>query len=219
MVLQQQHGLVESVPGRKFQFCGGSLCLDFTNTVGGHRRGRAREFLGSIGELLSWCEQAGLISKTEAAALFKRSANHPEEAATVLARALGLREAIYEIFEAVTLDKRPPETALKGLNQELSRTSASIAVTSEGKSYGLQWQGVGEALDGALGPIARSAADLLTSNHLHSHVSQCNGDNCGWLFLDVSRNHSRRWCDMRDCGNRAKVRRHRQKLSKEQKAG
>jgi len=211
----QQHGATEPVPGRKFQFCGGALCLDFTNTVGGHRRGTAREFIGSIGDFLSWSEQAGLIGKGEAASLMKKAASHPEEAATVLARALGLREAIYEIFEAATLDKRPPEAALKGLNEELSRISARMAVASEGRGFALRWQGVGAALDGVLGPIARSAADLLTSDHLLGHVSQCNGVNCGWLFLDVSRNHSRRWCDMRDCGNRAKVRRHRLKLSKD----
>ncbi|HEV2391667.1 MAG TPA: CGNR zinc finger domain-containing protein [Verrucomicrobiae bacterium] len=39
----------------------------------------------------------------------------------------------------------------------------------------------------------------------------CQGDTCGWLFVDSSKNHSRRWCDMRDCGNRAKARRHRAK--------
>ena len=214
-----QHPTAEPMPSRKFQFCGGALCLDFTNTVGGHRRGTAREFIGSIAEFLLWSEQAGLISKAEAAALVKSAASHPEDSATILARALGLREAIYEIFEAATLDKHPPEAALKGLNEELLRTSARMAVSSKGHGFELRWQGVGANLDGALGPIARSAADLLTSDHLLHHVSQCNGDNCGWLFLDISRNHSRRWCDMRDCGNRAKVRRHRLKLSQENKPG
>jgi len=50
---------------------------------------------------------------------------------------------------------------------------------------------------------------LLTDPHTLAHVQMCNGDNCGWLFIDSSKNHSRRWCDMRDCGNRAKIRRHR----------
>jgi predicted RNA-binding Zn ribbon-like protein len=214
-----QHGISEFVPSRKYRFCGGALSLNFTNTVGGHRRGTAREHMGSVVDYLSWSEQVGLISKSEAAALFKRATHHPEESATVLARALGLREAIYEIFEAVMLEKRPPEFAIKCLNEELARTSANLAIASEGKAFALNWRRVGETLDGALGPIARSAADLLTSDHLVSHVSQCGGDNCGWLFLDISRNHSRRWCDMRDCGNRAKVRRHRQKLSTEKGPG
>jgi len=56
---------------------------------------------------------------------------------------------------------------------------------------------------------------LLTSSQRLNQVRQCRGDNCGWLFVDGSKNHSRRWCDMRDCGNRAKVRRHRLKQRRE----
>jgi predicted RNA-binding Zn ribbon-like protein len=57
-----------------------------------------------------------------------------------------------------------------------------------------------------LAPIVKSAADLLLSDML-DRVKQCEGDPCGWLFLDTSRNRSRRWCSMEDCGNRAKARR------------
>ncbi len=64
------------------------------------------------------------------------------------------------------------------------------------------------ALDLVLWSVSRSAAELLTSGEL-STLRQCGGEECGWLFLDPSRNHSRQWCDMRDCGNRAKVRRFR----------
>ena len=62
-------------------------------------------------------------------------------------------------------------------------------------------------LDQMLWPIIRSAAELLTSDKL-DRVCECPGENCGWLFIDMSRNRSRRWCDMKDCGNRAKARRH-----------
>src|SRR5713226_8045633 len=150
MVMQQS--TPAPVPGRKFQFVGGALCLDFTNTVGGHRRGTAREFIGSFGEWLSWNQQAGLIGSGEAAALMKTAASHPEEAATVLARALGLREVIYTIFEAFALDKRPADPAVEGLNEELARASGKMAVASEGKDFVLRWQGTGDSLSGALGP-------------------------------------------------------------------
>ncbi len=39
-------------------------------------------------------------------------------------------------------------------------------------------------------------------------VRRCGGANCDWLFMHNSRNHSRRWCDMGSCGNRAKARRY-----------
>jgi predicted RNA-binding Zn ribbon-like protein len=54
--------------------------------------------------------------------------------------------------------------------------------------------------------LARSAADLLTSEQ-HAYVRQCASEECTWLFIDRSKNHSRRWCDMGDCGNREKARR------------
>jgi predicted RNA-binding Zn ribbon-like protein len=68
------------------------------------------------------------------------------------------------------------------------------------------WDKQSDALDRMLWPVARSAADLLTSDHLN-RVHQCGGKDCTWLFVDTSRNHSRQWCDMGDCGNRAKARR------------
>src|SRR5258708_40278760 len=84
--------MYDALPERKFQFVAGALCLDYTNTVGGHRRGTAREFVGSFAEYASWCEQAGLLERGGAAALSRLASRHPAEVATVLARALGLRE-------------------------------------------------------------------------------------------------------------------------------
>jgi predicted RNA-binding Zn ribbon-like protein len=57
--------------------------------------------------------------------------------------------------------------------------------------------------------VARSAAELLQSEEL-GRVRRCDGEDCRWLFLDTSRSRNRRWCDMADCGNTAKVRRYRQ---------
>jgi predicted RNA-binding Zn ribbon-like protein len=77
---------------------------------------------------------------------------------------------------------------------------------------GLRWQsaGVGEHLESVLWPVARAASALLTSADL-SRLRECGGRGCGWLFLDRSRNHSRQWCRMEDCGNVSKVRRFRQR--------
>jgi predicted RNA-binding Zn ribbon-like protein len=165
-------------------------------------------------ELARWAEQAGLASAAVAEALRQKAVLVPVEAAAVLARALELREAIFRIFLALAHDRSPAEHDLEILNGELQQGLHRLRVGRHGKEFEWRWTGDNSQLDHFLAPIARSAAELLISGHWRGHVCQCEGDNCGWLFVDSSKNHSRRWCDMRDCGNRAKVRRHRQRLKK-----
>ena len=205
------HSLCDAPPVKRFRLVGGALCLDFCNTVGGKRGATTRENLNSYRDFISWCEQTGTVQKSEAEALVRKAACSGAEARRVLNRALELREAIYRIFAAVAEDKTPPAKDLSRLNAELALGLKRLRVSSGKDGFVWGWASEDEAVDQPLGPIARSAADLLTSAELLADVHRCQGDNCGWLFADSSRNHSRRWCDMRDCGNRAKVRRHRLK--------
>lgn len=204
---------IDSPTAKKYQLVGGALCLDFCNTVGGKREGIARENLHSYEHFLSWCEQVHLVSKTEVARLRQNAETVPEQATEVLGRAVALREAIYHIFFALAKNAGPAEADLKLINAELAKNLGRLRVMSEGETNGFKWVWALDkpALDYPLGPLAHSAANLLISHECCALVRQCRGDNCGWLFLDSSKNHSRCWCDMRDCGNRAKVRRHRQK--------
>jgi len=203
--------VLDATSARKFQFISGSVCLDLCNTVGGKRGARTRENLNSFVDFAAWCEQAELVEKSEAEVLVRVAARRPAEAASVLTRARSLREAIYRIFSAVANNKTPETADLAQLNSELAGALGRLRVASKRDGFDWRWAKKGGALDEALGPIARSAAELLTSSQRLNQVRQCRGDNCGWLFVDGSKNHSRRWCDMRDCGNRAKVRRHRLK--------
>ena len=142
--------------------------------------------------------------------LLQEAARRPAQAAAVLEQAIALREAIYRIFSAVA-HKLPPEAAdLDNLNAALSEALSRSQIIPAADGFAWDWSGDG-ALDQMLWPIARSAADLLTSEEIH-RIGECADDRgCGWLFLDMSRNHSRRWCDMKDCGNRAKASRHYQR--------
>jgi predicted RNA-binding Zn ribbon-like protein len=205
----------EPAPVKMFQFIAGELCLDFCNTMGGKRSGIAREKLESYGDLLAWCEQAGLVNPSLKKILARRAAKDPQAAATVLNRSIRLRESIFEIFAALARQRETSLADRKVLNSELAANLGRLRVKAEPavKGFSWTWENGNGALDQVLGPIARSAADLLTSGDWEDHVRECGGENCGWLFLDSSKNHSRRWCDMRDCGNRAKVRRHRRKQS------
>jgi predicted RNA-binding Zn ribbon-like protein len=209
--------MAETVAPKKFQLVGGEICLDFCNTVGGKREGIARENLHSYDDLLSWYEQAALIEPTQAEALHQAALSRPQEAATALVRAIRLRESIYNILFAVARSKPPKAEDVQNLNSELASSLGRLRLTRQKGAAGFQWTwAAGDiGFDHPLGPIARSAADLLTHPDLLARIHQCKGDNCGWLFLDASKNHSRCWCDMRDCGNRAKVRRHRDRRAKD----
>jgi predicted RNA-binding Zn ribbon-like protein len=194
-------------------FVGGTLCLDFVNTVDPRHADERDDFLGSYQDLVHWSDRAGLLSRSEALELEQRSQAHPTAADAVHSRALELREALYRLFAPDPAEGA--EHARRGdinrLNDESHRawTMAELAATDAGWVW--QWR-PGPELDRVLWPIARSACDLLTSD-LISRIRECEGSNgCGWLFVDTSRNGRRRWCDMRVCGNRAKARRHRERI-------
>jgi predicted RNA-binding Zn ribbon-like protein len=185
---------------------GGALCLDFTNTLSG-RKTELREHVERYEDLVVWSRHAGAVTDDEARRLLAAAAARPAEAALVHTRAIALREAIYGIFVALTGGADAPPAALAALNAELARALPHLHVAPAGAGFDWIWGGAPAALDRPLWPLARSAADLLTGEHL-DRVHQCGGDGCAWLFVDLSRNHSRRWCNMNDCGNRAKARRH-----------
>ena len=196
---------------KKFEFVGGDLCLDFTNTMGGKRGVAPREYLNSYADFVSWCRQAGLLDSSKAQALARSAARRSQDSAAALRRAIALRETIYRIFGALALDEPPQASDLDQLNAHLSSSLGRLRVVPSRKGFTWSWAEKDESLDQPLGPLARSAADLLTSPHLLKRVRQCEGDACGWLFVDSTKNHSRRWCVMSDCGNVAKVRRFRLK--------
>ncbi len=198
---------------RQFKFRGGVLCLDFVNTLAWRFTDHPVEYLLSYENLLTWGRQADLLVPDETKALSGRAATDPEEARAMLSRALALREAIHGVFSAAIAGKAQDEGALSALNRELSGALSRLRVVpADGGSYIWAWdrggeEGGGPPLERPLWPVARSAAELLTSSKL-GRVKVCAGEGCGWMFLDQSRNASRRWCDSRDCGNRERVRKH-----------
>lgn len=201
---------------RAFRFVGEDLCLDFANTVSGRKDllGGRRDSLHNYADLVAWARQAGALTNEQATELRSEAERRPEEAQATLEHAAGLREALYHIFSATLAAKPTPESDLAVLNSHVAHATSRLHLISrhQGKGCAWQWAGDGSELDRMLWPVSRAAADLLTSNRLEK-VRMCSGESCGWLFLDLSRNHTRRWCDMRDCGNRAKVSRHRRRLS------
>jgi predicted RNA-binding Zn ribbon-like protein len=187
------------------EFSGGRLCLDFANTS--VRPTRPRELINSYSDLISWSQQAGIITDHEAQRLTQEAARRPGEAALTLERAIVLREALYSIFSAVADMRSPDEADLALLNGELAQALAMSRIVPRAASFAWGWVDDEERLERMLWPVARSAADLLTSEELHA-VRECAASDCSWLFMDTSKNKSRRWCDMKTCGNRVKARQH-----------
>jgi predicted RNA-binding Zn ribbon-like protein len=185
------------------KFVGGLPCLDFVNTVGGWRRGRVFEDkLESYLDLIRWASLAGI-------AVTPPARSNPRDAAQVLERARAIRLGLYRLLNSL-LEKRTPAPA------DLALFRAELAIARNHQTLIIQdgrlaWAFDDTyALDAVLWRVSQSAADLLTSPDL-DRVRLCAGETCGWLFLDTTRNHSRHWCDMKDCGNRAKVRRFRKR--------
>jgi predicted RNA-binding Zn ribbon-like protein len=138
--------------------------------------------------------------------LMTRSMQHPEEAQRALASAIQLREAISETFYALARKKPVPAAALVVLNQHVQEAAQHLALVANRRHLEWKFEVDGYDLFAPLWPIARDAAELLASERVE-HVRACASKRCEWLFLDESKNHRRRWCDMTKCGNRAKVKR------------
>ena len=185
---------------------GGWLCLDFANTTTG--RGvadRHIEHLVDYGALVAWSRHAGILDAEASDTLLRHGHKRPRAAAAALRRALALREAIYRVFKALAHHHPPDAADLSVLNHTLAAALPHGRIVPSASGFAWAWDEAAEALDRMLWPVARSAAELLTAAELR-RVKQCPGWDCTWLFLDLSKNVSRRWCEMEVCGSRAKAR-------------
>lgn len=192
-----------------FAFLGERLCLDFANTVDWHASESPGERLKTVADLLKWGRDAQLLDDESHQRLTRQATSHPQQANAVLSRARELREVIYRVFSAISHQQPPAPSDLQALTEARLEAAQHQRLTGNGAaSFDWEWQ-TGNDLNRLWWPIAIDAAALLTSDMLH-RVGECPDDRgCGWLFLDTSKAGKRRWCSMKDCGNRAKARRHR----------
>jgi predicted RNA-binding Zn ribbon-like protein len=214
--------IMKAIPASaaEMRLIGGRLCLDFINTVDGRKSASARRESGSINrvvsgdklgeysDLVEWSRHAGVVTAKEAGHLLKTSKRKPTEARVVFDRAIALREALYRICKATMTGRRPQKLDLEILNDELLGARTHERLTHMASGFTWEWVSSEAALDRMLWSIANSGVELLTTGDL-ARLRECGGENCGWLFEDTSRNRSRQWCHMQDCGNLAKVRRFR----------
>ncbi|HEX2167287.1 MAG TPA: ABATE domain-containing protein [Longimicrobiales bacterium] len=185
---------------------GGHVALDFANT-GSLADGPSSERLVAYPDLLTFALRTGVIGERAAAELRSVAEREPGRAEVVLERARELRDTLDHTFTAVATSGRPDETDVARLNGFLEEGMRYRRLEPDERCCGWAWSAGEEPLARILWPIAAAAAELLVEGDLE-RVKRCGNATCGWLFVDLSRNRSRRWCDMRECGNRAKARRH-----------
>ncbi len=195
-------------PAATQKLVGGALCLDFVNTVGAYNTDTPTEYVPTYAALVAWSTHAGILTELDAHHLLAQAAQCPRDSAATLHTAHELRAVLYRVFSAVAAGRAVPAADLAALNALLAPAMSHIQVMPNAAGYAWTWTDAPQVLDHMLWPIVRSAAELLVAGDL-TRVRVCGGDRCGWLFLDTSKNRSRRWCDMQDCGNVAKVRRFR----------
>jgi predicted RNA-binding Zn ribbon-like protein len=186
---------------------GGRLAIDFANTVNRHQPEVEGERLRSYPALVAWGRHAGAISKEVTSRLLAVGQEDPEAAEAALHRAVDLREGLFRLFMATTYGEGPDPEDLSLLNATLSQALSHLRLTPEADALLLDWAEDDPCLERVLWPVVRSAGEVLSSPEDLSRLRHCAGEDCDWIFLDQSRNRSRRWCDMADCGNRAKARR------------
>ena len=187
-------------------------CLSFVNTLSGRATEQPSEKLVTFEALLTWARDEGLVKVDEIDRLLSRATRRQREAERVVTDARALRELIHETLEATAAGQTPRPGTLDELSKRIAGWYRHGRLAPAGES--LQWVYAGEEdLDRVLWEVARAASRLLTSPRL-ARVHACEAADCRWWFLDDSKNGSRRWCDMKICGNREKLRRFRERAQR-----
>jgi predicted RNA-binding Zn ribbon-like protein len=185
----------------------GALSLDFANTIDWHASAHPKDTLRGYGDLVEWSRRRGILTSGEAAELLTGAETQRKVGVEVMAEAAELREAIYRLFSNSSRGRVAREEDLETLNRHLSKGMSMARVALEAGSFRWGWRCDKRTPDMMLWPIARNAAELLTTERIRQ-VKECANEEegCGWLFLDTSRSGNRVWCSMTSCGNRAKFR-------------
>jgi predicted RNA-binding Zn ribbon-like protein len=199
-------------PDLPFKYVGGDPSIDLVNTVDWTSRGPVDERLTDYDRLTRWAEGAGLVNTRQAARLRARATERQGAAERAYRGAVTLRWQLRQLFSSIAQGKPIAGTAALGeLNAALSRALAQLELAP--RAHGANapgvlrwsWRDADERLDRVLWPVVRAAGELLASEEAE-RIRECGGEDCGWMYVDRSRNGLRRWCQMEVCGTKEKSR-------------
>jgi len=189
-----------------YEFIAGDLGLDFVNTLEHHEGPVQEDVLTSWRDLVDWTVGAGLATPQGAGVLFALGKRNPRAANAVFRRALQLRDCLYRIVTALLAERHPEADDLRLFNAFLAEAQAAVVLRAAPGNLVLDLPVSPERPLSLLGPVVTAAARLLTSPETVALIRRCDAETCRQFFVDRSKNQSRRWCDMKLCGNRAKAR-------------
>ena len=196
---------IRSDPDHEFELVGESVAADFANTLSGSRARPSTDHVARYADLIAFAREAGVLSAADAKRLLAVAERRPQVATEIHRRSIALREAIWRAFDRIAHEREPEAADLALISAEAAEALAQGKLLRDGRGYTWGWPETDD-LARPLWPIARGAVEVLTSPGERERVRECASDTCAWVFVDRTKNHSRRWCDMGGCGNRAKVR-------------
>lgn len=183
---------------------GGRLCLDFVNTTGARESESPRERLLAFSDLLVWARRADLLSEEEQTRLTSMAEGRSAAAEAALERARQIRETLYDVLRPLAEGERPRDAALSALDAVLTEFAKRRRLDVRADGLAWRWSREPAVLAWLLGPVLHSAERLLIFETTDS-LKRCG--ECDWLFVDETRNRSRRWCK-KLCGDRVRARRY-----------
>ena len=201
---------IPTVLDHGFEYIGGDLSTDFVNTKSGRIDGAGHEHVETYADVVNFVREAGLLGPTEAKRLIAEAERRPDKATQIHRRAVALREATFRAFDRIIQEKEPAREDIQTISAEAAEAHAHAQLMKSDDGFEWDWPETDD-LARPVWPIARAALDVLTNDEDRSLLRQCSDDTCAWLFVDRTKNHSRRWCDMNTCGSRNKVREFRQR--------
>ncbi len=189
----------------RFKLHAGHPALELVNSLDLRFSAQAVDLIPTYKDLLRFATQLELLTAEQA----RRLGRSVEEKAAqrVLASTVELREALAAVLYGRMEGGKPPAAQIQILEQQFHAAALHRRLLAGGPYLEWSWSGVERQAEIPLWMLAQAASDLLVSGDAEL-VKDCGDPTCRWLFLDVSKNHTRRWCDMKTCGNRMKARRH-----------
>jgi predicted RNA-binding Zn ribbon-like protein len=192
-----------------FKLFAGHPALELVNTLDLRFSTEPEDRLPTYAELLRFTAQLELLSAEQTRKLGRTI--REKDAQRVLAAAVELREALAEVLYAWVDGDKPPARQVETLERHFHAAGLHRKLRAGNTHLDWSWSGAEQQMEIPLWKLAQAAADLLLSSDAEQ-VKDCGDPTCRWLFLDLSKNHTRRWCDMKTCGNRMKARRFQARL-------
>jgi predicted RNA-binding Zn ribbon-like protein len=188
-----------------FKLYAGHPALELVNTLDLRFSANAKELIPAYSDLLRLAVELRLLTAEQARKL-ARSVD-AKDAQRVLASTVELREALAAVLYGRIDGGKPPAAQLETLEKHFHAAAVQRRLRAGHSHLVWTWSGAEQQAEIPLWKLAQAASDLLVSSDAQL-IKDCGDPTCRWLFLDLSKNHTRRWCDMKTCGNRMKARRH-----------